>query len=199
MSYAGPIDRLIKGFSGLPGIGEKSATRLALFILNSKKGYAEELSASILEVKEKLTLCRSCMAFSDINPCSICSDAQRNADTVCVVSDFKDMMALEEAGDYRGRYHVLHGSLAPLKGIGPDELRIKELIGRVGDDGIREVVLATGFDSEGEATSMYLARLLKPFAVKVTRIASGVPVGSYIEFMDSATLGRAMAGRREVS
>jgi len=199
MRYAGPIDRLIKGFSGLPGIGEKSATRLALFILNSKKGYAEELSASILEVKEKLTLCRSCMAFSDINPCSICSDAQREADTVCVVSDFKDMMALEEAGDYRGRYHVLHGSLAPLKGIGPDELRIKELIGRLSDDGIREVVLATGFDSEGEATSMYLARLLQPLGVKVTRIASGVPVGSYIEFMDSATLGRAMAGRREVS
>ncbi len=199
MSYAGPIDRLIKGFSGLPGIGEKSATRLALFILNSKKGYAEELSASILEVKEKLTLCRSCMAFSDINPCSICSDAQRDADTVCVVSDFKDMMALEEAGDYRGRYHVLHGSLAPLKGIGPDELRIKELINRLGDEGIREVVLATGFDSEGEATSMYLARLLQPFDVKITRLASGVPVGSYIEFMDSATLGRAMAGRREVS
>jgi len=199
MRYAGPIDRLIKGFSGLPGIGEKSATRLALFILNSKKGYAEELSASILEVKEKLTLCRSCMAFSDINPCSICSDAQREADTVCVVSDFKDMMALEETGDYRGRYHVLHGSLAPLKGIGPDELRIKELMSRLGDDGIREVVLATGFDSEGEATSMYLARLLKSFDVKVTRIASGVPVGSYIEFMDSATLGRAMAGRRDVS
>jgi len=199
MRYAGPIDRLIKGFSGLPGIGEKSATRLALFILNSKKGYAEELSASILEVKEKLTLCRSCMAFSDINPCSICSDAQREADTVCVVSDFKDMMALEEAGDYRGRYHVLHGSLAPLKGIGPDELRIKELMSRLGDDGIREVVLATGFDSEGEATSMYLARLLRPLGVKVTRIASGVPVGSYIEFMDGATLGRAMAGRREVS
>jgi len=199
MSYAGPIDRLIKGFSGLPGIGEKSATRLALFVLNSKKGYADELAASILEVKEKLTLCRSCMAFSDINPCAICSDAQRDGDTICVVSDFKDMMALEEAGDYRGRYHVLHGSLAPLKGIGPDELRIKELINRLGDEGIREVVLATGFDSEGEATSMYLARLLQPFDVKITRLASGVPVGSYIEFMDSATLGRAMAGRREVS
>ncbi len=199
MRYAGPIDRLIKGFSGLPGIGEKSATRLALFILNSKKGYAEELSASILEVKDKLTLCGGCMAFSDTNPCEICSDAQRNVDTVCVVSDFKDMMALEDAGDYRGRYHVLHGSLAPLKGIGPDELRIKELMSRVSGGGIREVVLATGFDSEGEATSMYLARLLKASGVKITRIASGVPVGSYIEFMDRATLGRAMAGRREVS
>ncbi len=199
MRYAGPIDRLIKGFSDLPGIGEKSATRLALFILNSKKGYAEELSASILEVKEKLTLCRRCMAFSDTNPCGICSDRERSEDTLCVVSDFKDMMALEDAGDYRGRYHVLHGNLAPLKGIGPDEIRIKELLSRIGDEGIREVVLATGFDSEGEATSLYLARLLKPFGVKITRIASGVPVGSYIEFMDRATLGRAMAGRREVS
>jgi len=199
MRYAAPIDRLIKGFSGLPGIGEKSATRLALFILNSKKGYAEELSASIIEVRDKLTLCGTCMGFSDTNPCGICSDTQRNVGTVCVVSDFKDMMALEDAGDYRGRYHVLHGSLAPLKGVGPDELRIKELMSRVRDEEVREVVLATGFDSEGEATSMYLARLLKPYGILVTRIASGVPVGSYIEFMDRATLGRAMAGRQEVS
>lgn len=199
MRYAGPIDRLIKGFSALPGIGEKSATRLALFILNSKEGYAEEFSASILEVRDRLTLCASCMAFSDTNPCGICSDEQRNIGTVCVVSDFKDMMALEDAGDYKGRYHVLHGSLAPLKGVGPDELRIKELMSRVSSGGVREVVLATGFDSEGEATSLYLTRLLKTSGVLVTRIASGVPVGSYIEFMDRATLGRAMAGRREVS
>jgi len=199
MHYAGPIERLIKGFSALPGIGEKSATRLALFILNSKQGYAEELSASILEVRERLTLCASCMAFSDTNPCEICSDSRRNIGTVCVVSDFKDMMALEDAGDYKGRYHVLHGSLAPLKGVGPDELRIKELMSRISSGDVREVVLATGFDSEGEATSLYLTRLLKDSGVLVTRIASGVPVGSYIEFMDRATLGRAMAGRREVS
>lgn len=199
MRYAGPIERLIKGFSGLPGIGEKSATRLALFVLNSKKGYAEELAAGILDVRENLTLCAGCMAFSDVNPCEICSDTGRNAGTICVVSDFKDMMALESAGDYRGRYHVLHGNLSPLKSIGPEDLRIKELLHRVRDEGVKEVVLATGFDSEGEATSMYLARLLKPCGVKITRLASGVPMGSYIEFMDRATLGRAMAGRREVS
>ncbi len=199
MRYAGPIDRLIKGFSGLPGIGEKSATRLALFILNSREGFAEELASSILEVRERLTLCAGCMAFSDTDPCAICSDEARNAETVCVVSDFKDMMALEDAGQYRGRYHVLHGNLAPLKGIGPDDLRIGELLERVRRGTVREVVLATGFDSEGEATAIYLTRLLKPLGLKVTRLASGVPVGSYIEFMDRATLGRAMDGRREVS
>ncbi len=199
MRYAGPIERLIKGFSGLPGIGEKSATRLALFILNSKKGFAEELAASILEVREKLTLCSECMAFSDTDPCAICSDEGRSTETVCVVSDFKDMMALEDAGQYRGRYHVLHGSLAPLKGIGPDDLRIAELLERLRSGAVSEVVLATGFDSEGEATSIYLTRLLKPLGLKITRLASGVPVGSYIEFMDRATLGRALDGRREVS
>ncbi len=198
MRYAGPIERLIKGFSGLPGIGEKSATRLALFILNSREGFAEELAASILEVREKLTLCSECMAFSDQDPCSVCSDGTRSPDTVCVVSDFKDMMALEDAGQYRGRYHVLHGNLAPLKGVGPDDLRIAELLERLRSGVVREVVLATGFDSEGEATAMYLTRLLKPLEVKVTRLASGVPVGSYIEFMDRATLGRALEGRREV-
>ncbi|MFQ5479988.1 MAG: recombination mediator RecR [Thermodesulfobacteriota bacterium] len=199
MRYAGPIERLIKGFSGLPGIGEKSATRLALFVLNSKKGYAEELAAGILDVRENLILCERCMAFSAISPCEICSDEGRSSDTICVVSDFKDMMALEAAGDYRGRYHVLHGNLSPLKSIGPEDLRMKELFIRVRDEGVKEVVLATGFDSEGEATSMYLARLLKPCGVTVTRLASGVPMGSYIEFMDRATLGRALAGRREVS
>ena len=166
---------------------------------SSRKGYAEELAAGILDVRENLTLCASCMAFSDTNPCEICSDAGRNAETICVVSDFKDLMALESAGDYRGRYHVLHGNLSPLKSIGPEDLRIKELLYRVRDEGVKEVVLATGFDSEGEATSMYLARLLKDCGIKVTRLASGVPMGSYIEFMDRATLGRAMAGRREVS
>jgi len=199
MRYAGPIDRLIKGFSALPGVGEKSATRLALFVLNSKNGYAEELAASILDVKENLTLCASCMAFSDSDPCGICSDGARKTGTICVVSDFKDMMALEAGGDYRGRYHVLHGNLSPLKSIGPEDLRIRELLLRVRDEGVSEVVLATGFDSEGEATSMYLARLLKPCGVRVTRLASGVPMGSYIEFMDRATLGRALEGRREVS
>ena len=198
MRYAGPIDRLIKALSRLPGIGEKSATRIALFILNSKKEYADELAGSIAGLREKVSLCSSCMTFSDVNPCRICADPARDAHTICVVSDFKDMVALEGMGGYRGSYHILHGNLAPLKGIGPDEIRIKELLGRVEADGVKEVILATGFDSEGESTSAYLARLLRPYGVKLTRIASGIPVGSFVEYMDGATLGRAMEGRKEV-
>ncbi|MBI5469518.1 MAG: recombination protein RecR [Deltaproteobacteria bacterium] len=199
MQYAEPIDRLIKAITRLPGIGEKTATRLALYILNAKEEYVGELVESLLNVKEKVALCSSCMTFSDTDPCPICSDAGRDALTVCVVSDYKDMMALEAMGGYRGTYHILHGSLAPLKGVGPDDLKIRELVDRVERNGVKEVILATGFDSEGEATSAYLARLLKPYEARLTRIASGVPVGSYVEYMDGATLGRAMEGRKEVS
>ncbi|MFQ5441341.1 MAG: recombination mediator RecR [Thermodesulfobacteriota bacterium] len=196
MRYAGPIDRLIKAFSGLPGIGEKTAARLAMYILNSRREYADELAASLVDVKENVSLCSECMAFSDRDPCVICDDDRRDRSALCVVSDFKDMMALEDAGGFTGRYHILHGNLAPLKGVGPDEIRIKELVTRVERDGVNEVVLATGFDTEGEATSVYLARLLKPYGIKITRIASGVPVGSYIEYMDGATLATAMEGRK---
>ncbi|MBI5492772.1 MAG: recombination protein RecR [Deltaproteobacteria bacterium] len=199
MRYAEPINNLIKAITRLPGIGEKTATRLALFILNSKEGYVEELSNCLKAVKEKVALCSECMTFSDADPCGICNDPGRDPSAVCVVSDYRDMMALESMGGYKGRYHILHGSLAPLKGIGPDELRIDELIRRVEAGAVREVILATGFDSEGEATSAYLARLLKPYGLKLTRIASGIPVGSFIEYMDGATLGRAMEGRKEVS
>ncbi len=199
MRYAGPIDRLIKAFSRLPGIGEKSASRLALFILNSNKGYADELAACLLDLEEKVKLCSVCMTFSDTDPCYICSDAARDGGIVCVVSDYKDMMAFEGMGGYRGRYHILHGNLAPLKGIGPDDLRIRELITRVEAKGVKEAILATGFDAEGEATAVYLTKLLKPYNLRLTRIASGIPVGSYVEYMDGATLGRAMDGRKEVS
>lgn len=198
MQYAEPIDRLIKAFSRLPGIGEKSATRLALFILNSKKEYLDEFVSSLAELKEKVSLCSTCMTFSDADPCNICGNASRDAGTVCVVSDFKDMAALESMGGYKGRYHILHGNLAPLKGIGPDELRIGELVRRVETEGVKEVILATGFDAEGESTSVYLSKVLKPYGVRITRIASGVPMGSFIEYMDGATLGRALDGRREV-
>ncbi|MDP2690622.1 MAG: recombination mediator RecR [Deltaproteobacteria bacterium] len=199
MQYAEPIDSLIKAITRLPGIGEKTATRLALYILNAKREYVDELAASLVGVKEKVALCSVCMTFSDTDPCGICADAGRDASTICVVSDYKDMMALESMGGYSGTYHILHGSLAPLKGVGPDDLRIGELAGRVAAGGVGEVILATGFDSEGEATSAYLARLLKPAGVKLTRLASGVPVGSFVEYMDGATLVRAMEGRREVS
>jgi recombination protein RecR len=196
MRYAEPIDRLINAFSRLPGIGEKTAARLALYILNSKSEYVDELAASLSGLKDGVALCSCCMSFSSVDPCHICADELRDSGTVCVVSDYKDMMALESAGGYKGRYHVLHGNLAPLKGIGPDELRIKELLDRVGANGVEEVILATGFDAEGEATSTYIAGLLKPYQVKLTRIASGVPVGSYVEYMDSVTLSRAMDGRK---
>ncbi|MBI5643200.1 MAG: recombination protein RecR [Deltaproteobacteria bacterium] len=197
MQYAEPINNLIKAISRLPGIGEKTATRLALYILNSKKEYVDELSSCLLGVKDKVTLCSVCMTFSDTDPCIICKDDSRDASIICVVSDYKDMMALEGMGGYKGRYHILHGNLAPLKGIGPDELRIHELISRVDSSAVKEVILATGFDSEGEATAAYLSRLLKPYNVKLTRLASGIPVGSYVEYMDGATLGRALEGRRE--
>ncbi len=196
MRYAEPIDRLIKAFSRLPGIGEKTATRLALYVLNSKSDCADELIVSLTGLKERVALCSGCMTFSSVDPCPICSDAKRDAGVVCVVSDYKDMVALELTGGYKGRYHVLHGSLAPLKGVGPDELRIKELLDRVEANGVEEVILATGFDAEGDATSTYIAGLLKPYPVKLTRIASGVPVGSYVEYMDSVTLSRAMDGRK---
>ncbi|MBI1910614.1 MAG: recombination protein RecR [Deltaproteobacteria bacterium] len=199
MQYAEPIDNLIKAISRLPGIGEKTATRLALYILNAKKEYVEELAANLLGVKEKVALCSVCMTFSDTDPCVICADAGRDAEIICVVSDYKDMMALEGMGGFKGRYHILHGNLAPLKGIGPEELRIRELLARIESQGIKEVILATGFDAEGESTSAYLAKLLKPYNIKLTRLASGIPVGSYVEFMDGATLGRALEGRREVS
>lgn len=196
--YAEPINKLIKAFSRLPGVGEKSATRLALFILNANRQYVEELRDSLLGVKEKVALCSRCMTFSDTDPCSICDDPGREAAVVCVVSDYKDMMALESMGGYKGTYHILHGNLAPLKGVGPDELRIKELLERLHSGAVKEVILATGFDAEGESTAVYLSRLIKPHGVKITRIASGVPVGSFIEYMDGATLGRAMEGRKEV-
>jgi len=198
MQYAEPINNLIRAITRLPGIGEKSATRLALFILNADSGYVASLADAIATVKEKVSLCSVCMTFSDTDPCRICDDAGRDAQTVCVVSDYKDMTAIESMGAYKGAYHILHGNLAPLKGVGPDELRLKELLARVDAGGVKEVILATGFDSEGEATSSYISKLLKPSGVKVTRLASGIPVGSYVEFMDGATLGRALDGRREV-
>lgn len=198
MQYAEPINNLIRAITRLPGIGEKSATRLALFILNADSGYVASLADAIATVKEKVSLCSVCMTFSDTDPCRICTDAGRDAATVCVVSDYKDMTAIESMGAYRGAYHILHGNLAPLKGVGPDELRLKELFVRIDAGGVKEVILATGFDSEGEATSSYISKLLKPSGVKVTRLASGIPVGSYVEFMDGATLGRALEGRREV-
>ncbi|MBI5235676.1 MAG: recombination protein RecR [Deltaproteobacteria bacterium] len=198
MQYAEPINRLIKSFAKLPGIGEKTATRLALFVLNTNREYAEEFASSLKAVKDSVGLCSRCMTFSDVDPCVICADAGRDKSQVCVVSDYKDMMAIEAFAGYRGAYHILHGNLAPLKGVGPDEIKLKELVERVASNGVNEVILATGFDAEGDATATYIAGIIKPYNVTITRIASGVPVGSFIEYMDPSTLGRAMEGRRTI-
>ncbi|MBI5599615.1 MAG: recombination protein RecR [Deltaproteobacteria bacterium] len=199
MQYAEPILRLIKALSTLPGIGEKTASRMTLFILNAKGGYAEELISSIKDVRDRVRRCSVCMGFSEKDPCRICADASRDAAVVCVVCDYRDMIALEAAGTYRGRYHILHGLLSPLKGIGPDDIRLGELVGRIRSDGaIKEIILATAFDAEGEATAHYLKKALNRFDLRLTRIASGVPVGGHIEYMDPSTLGRAMEGRREI-
>ncbi|MBI5233760.1 MAG: recombination protein RecR, partial [Deltaproteobacteria bacterium] len=165
---------------------------------NSEGRYAEELAESLISLKGSIKTCRGCFGFSDNDPCGVCSDAARDPSVVCVVSDFKDMSVLESSGSFNGRYHVLNGTLSPLKGIGPDEIRIKELISKVQGNGVREVIIATGFDVEGEVTATYLTGALRLYGLKLTRIASGVPTGSYIEYMDARTLAKAMEGRRDL-
>jgi recombination protein RecR len=194
---ADPIARLIQRLARLPGIGEKSATRLAFHILRAPEGQARELAAAILEVRERIRLCSVCCNLTEDDPCELCLSQKRDGSVICVVAQPTDLIALERGGHYRGRYHVLHGTLSPLDGIGPDDLRIAELVKRLGPE-VSEVILATSPSVEGEATAMYLARLVKPLGVKVTRIASGVPIGGELEYVDQVTLSRALDGRREV-
>lgn len=202
MSGADPIQRLIHRLSRLPGIGEKSATRLAFHILRAPIEQARELAQAISEVREKVRLCSVCCNLTEADPCELCASSRRDAHTVCVVAQPTDLLAIERGGSYRGRYHVLHGVLSPLDGVGPDDLRIGELLARLAAPGeVSEVILATSPSVEGEATAMYLARLIKPLcgaATKVTRIASGVPIGGELEYVDQVTLSRALDGRREV-
>ena len=200
MAGSDPIARLIHRLSRLPGIGEKSATRLAFHILRAPEAHARELAQAILEVREKVRLCSICCNLTEADPCELCASARRDAHMVCVVGQPTDLIAIERGGSYRGRYHVLHGVLSPLDGIGPEDLRIAELVRRLqpSDDPITEIILATSPNVEGEATAMYLARLIKPLGVKVTRIASGVPIGGELEYVDQVILTRALEGRREV-
>jgi recombination protein RecR len=195
-----PIQRLILRLGRLPGIGEKTATRLAFHILRAPEAHARELAHAILEVREKVRLCSVCCNLTEDDPCAICRDARRDDQTICVVGQPTDLLAIERGGQYRGRYHVLNGVLSPLDGVGPDDLRIGELLRRVADLGSpgAEVILATSPNVEGEATAMYLARLLKPMGVRVTRIASGVPIGGELEYVDQVTLARALEGRHEL-
>ncbi len=196
--YPSSLVRLIKHLSKLPGIGDKTATRLALHILRSSDEYTRSLSESILDVKDKIRFCSKCFGLSETDPCTICLNKNRDHTIVCVVEQPSDLAALEKSGAFKGVYHVLHGVLSPMNGIGPDDLRIKELIEHVTQGEIKEVVLATNTNVEGEATASYLAQLLKEYPVRTTRIATGVPVGGDLKYLDEVTLRRAMERREDL-
>ena len=192
------MTRLIEQLTRLPGIGEKTAGRLAFYILRAERPYAQALAEAVLAVKDETRLCSVCFALTESDPCPICTDPARPADAICVVEEPADLLAVERAREFRGRYNVLHGALAPLDNIGPDELKIQPLLLRLRDGVVREVILATNPTTEGEATALYLARLIKPLGIRVTRIAHGVPVGGDLEYVDVITVGRALEGRREM-
>jgi len=192
-----PIARLTLLFARLPGVGEKTAQRLAFHVLKSPPDYARELAEALLALRVEVRLCSICCNLTAQDPCAICKDSQRDARTVCVVESVPDLLAVERTREFRGRYHVLHGALSPLDGVGPDKLKIKELLARV-PEGLEEVIVATDPTVEGEATALYLTRLLKPLGVRVSRIAQGIPTGADLEYADQVTLARALAGRREL-
>lgn len=196
--FAEPLARLITEFKRLPGIGQKSAQRIAFHVLRAAREEAEHLAAALLDVKDKLDLCRVCNNISESELCLYCRDPHRDAKVVCVVEEPHNIVGIETTRQFEGRYHVLHGALSPLRGIGPEALKIKGLVERIGQGEIQEVIVATNPTVEGEATAVYLARLLKPLGVKVTRIAMGIPVGSDLEFADEVTISKAMEGRREM-
>ena len=198
MAQPPSMARLIEQLTRLPGIGEKTATRMAFHILRAEHEYAQLLAEAVLAVKTDTRLCSECFALTEDDPCRLCTDGERVADLVCVVEEPADLLAVERAGSFRGRYHVLHGTLAPLDGIGPDDLKIQPLLVRIQQRDVREVIVATNPTVEGEATAIYLAKLLKPLGVRVTRIAHGIPVGGDLEYADVMTLGHALDGRREM-
>ena len=196
--YEGPVQDLIEELGRLPGIGPKSAQRLAFHLLTIETADAERLARTIVAVKEKVRFCARCFNVSEQEECRICRDARRDATVLCVVEEPRDLMAMERTGEFRGRYHVLGGAISPIDGVGPDDLRIKELMTRLGTEDIAEVVIATNPNIEGEATASYVARMLKAMGVRVSRIASGLPVGGDLEYADEVTLGLAFAGRRDL-
>jgi recombination protein RecR len=196
--YEGPVQRLIDELGRLPGIGPKSAQRIAYYLLKIAPEDARRLAGAIIEVKEKISWCRRCFNIAEGELCSYCLDTRRDDTVLCVVEEPRDIVAVERTQEFRGRYHVLQGTISPIEGIGPDQLRVKELLGRIPEEGVQEVILATNPNSDGEVTAMYLAKVIKPLGLKVTRIASGLPVGGDLEYADEVTLGRALEGRREV-
>jgi recombination protein RecR len=197
-STAMPVSRLIEEFSKLPGIGPKSAQRLTYHLLRASPEDAQALAQAILEVKEKIVLCSVCQNITDADPCAICRNDQRDQDSICVVEEPLDILALERTGSYKGLYHVLHGVISPMDGIGPDDLKVRELLARLKTGQVREVIMATNPNLEGEATAMYLTRLIAPLGLKITRLARGLPMGADLEYADNVTLARALEGRQEV-
>ncbi|MSO18876.1 MAG: recombination protein RecR [Acidobacteria bacterium] len=195
--YAKPMAKLIDELKRLPGVGSKSAQRMAFHLLKVEDGEADRLADAIRELKSSIRLCEICNNITEASPCGICNDASRDPHVLCVVEDSANIVAIEQTGHFRGGYHVLMGVLSPLHGVGPDQLRIEGLVERVKQGGIQEVVMATNPTSEGEATAMYLAKLLRPLGARITRIATGVPVGSELEYVDRATMARAMDGRKD--
>jgi len=196
--YAAPVQDLIDELGRLPGIGPKSAQRIAFHMLKLPKDDALRLANAIAVVKDRVSFCTICFNIAEGEQCGICSDPRRDTNVVCVVEEPRDIVSVERTGEFKGRYHVLQGAISPIEGIGPDQLRVKELLARLEPEGIGEVILCTNPNIEGEATAMYLARLLKPLGLTVTRIASGLPVGGDLEYADELTLGRALEGRREL-
>ena len=196
--FPAPLEKLVEQFARLPGIGGKSAQRLAFHVLSLSDEEAQAFADAIVDAKRSVTCCPVCQNLTAGGLCPICASPKRDGSTICVVADPRDVVAMERAREYNGRYHVLHGVLSPMNHVGPDDLQIKPLMERVAQGNITEVIMATNPDTEGEATALYLSRLLKPFGVKVTRLAYGIPVGGHLEFADDATLMRALEGRREI-
>ncbi len=196
--YALPIGNLIEQLSKLPGIGRKTAQRLAFYILEMEEIEAEKLSKAITNAKEKIRLCSICCNLTDEDPCHICRNDMRDKSIICVVEGAKDIIAMEKSKEYKGGYHVLHGVISPMDNVGPDDIRVKELLDRLSDGVVKEIVLATNPTVEGEATALYISRLIKPLGIKVTRIAHGIPVGGDLEYFDEVTLAKAMDNRREI-
>lgn len=198
MYYPEPIAKLIEGFTKLPGIGPKTATRLAFFVLNMKEDDVMGLAKALVNAKRNLQYCSQCQNITDVDPCYICSDKSRDPSCICVVQEAKDLIAMEKTREFRGTYHVLQGAISPMEGIGPEDIRLPELLNRLKDERVQELILATNPNIEGEATAMYISRLVKPFGIKVTRIAHGLPVGGDLEYADEVTLTKALEGRREL-
>jgi recombination protein RecR len=193
-----PISRLIESLSKLPGIGEKNATRLAFHLLKSPREFAENIAKAIIEAKTKVFICQTCFSFMAGDNCSICTDQKRDKSVICVVEEPFDLLAIERSREHRGKYHVLNGIISPMEGVGPDDLKIKELINRLKTEPITEVIIATNPSVEGEATALYLAKLIKPLGIEITRIAYGIPVGGDIGYVDEITLGKALKDRKKI-